>query len=204
MRGRSVQNARDYLSWLFPLLLVYCAVSISRASYFGLIVALIATWAVISGWMSFYLVQEEQYNDQYLITDIALLFCYFLLVDLSMKYQSDSMESDMRLWTISAATFAFYTFWNMNAWRDRDRSGGPSANETGDVLLKFAIWEAILCFVFVLCILSLSFPNALPQRGLLSHFDLQTIARIAGCTSWFIVLLLWQREKSRAIDGIGT
>src|SRR5580704_14549028 len=78
---KSVQESQRFVAWGFPALIGYGIVSIpSAVDTSGVIAVCVGVVVVLTGWLSFGIIREEQYNDVLLATDLSLLSVYFLLL----------------------------------------------------------------------------------------------------------------------------
>ena len=178
---KSVKDSQKFVAWGFPCLLVYGVVSLPVTNWVGQIALIIGSMMVITGWFSFGVIEEVNYNDLLLMIDLSLLAMYWLLLFYSRHLTPGTTTDDAILYNLSGTTFFLYGLWDLTALSGRD----TAAIATALHLSRFA-WITFVTGLafFGLGILSL---NISDNKISWTHG-----LRIFALGIWLFILIWWQ------------
>lgn len=187
---KSVQDSQRYISWAFPALLGFGAASIPFTDGLGTVALVVAMLVVITGWLSFGMIQESQYNDALFVVDLSLLTVYCVILHYCRAISSNNYTSDPAIFNFSGTVFLLYSIWDIIALCGRD----TAAVATGAHLARFAK----ICFLIAIVFFSLGYLSfSLPSWASTIGIEPSTI-RLVGLIIWGGILVWWHIGRFRA------
>ena len=184
---KSVKDSQRFIAWVFLLLMCYGVVGLPTATWPGRIALMIVLLVVVTGWQSFAVIEEPVYNDVLLVTDLALLAGYWLLMYYSQRLTTLPSSADGAVFNISGMVFFLYAIWDAAALLGRD----TSALATAAHLQRF-VWIVLVTGAIFFALGALAAGSMMTDHG-------RVILRILAASVWLLILLWWQVGKWRAM-----
>lgn len=110
----SAPHAQQHVVWAFPGLIALGAYHLFDASAAGRVALLVCIMVVITGWSSYALLGENQYNDVLFFSDVGLVVGYLVAIRAASQL-SATPAADGILWIASSSIFALYALWDLGA-----------------------------------------------------------------------------------------
>lgn len=181
---KSVKDSQRYIAWVFLVLLAYGVVRWPGADWVGRIGLVIGLAVVVTGWQSFGVIAEQAYNDLLLVTDLALLASYWLLLYYAAALGDGVYMSDVSVFHTSGTIFLLYAIWDVAALAGRD----TRALATAAHLRVFAVVTFFIALLF--------FGLAVWASGTQDIGGPPAmIRRFVAAILWSVVLVWWQVSR---------
>lgn len=194
---KSIPESQKYVTWAFPIMLGFGIASLIDTSWQGRVAVIVGMVVVFTGWSSFAMIAEHNYNDLLLVCDLGLITTYVLLLCYGRTLNSMLGPSDLAIWTASAATFGFYSFWDFSALLGHD----TKAMATSAHLRKFGLICAGLAIPFAVGAVVVNQELASTSKAVGSLPT--TVSRSVLLSLWILILCWWHygRVVAALADG---
>lgn len=183
---KSVPESQKYMTWAFPVLIAYGAVGLAQATTTARVGLVFGIGIVFTGWSSFAVVREDDYNDLLLVCDIALVTTYLLFLYYTRGLGATLSANDVGIWVTSTAIFGFYALWDFSAFLSRDTKALASALH----LKKFG-W---ICIALSIPFAAGSMINSHLADTSASALSIK-VSRSVLFAMWVGVLFYWHRGR---------